>query len=532
MAVCTRDRAADLAICLEAIQKLDYPNLDILIIDNAPTSYATKELVENYPQIRYTCEPRPGLDWARNRAIIEAKGEIIAYTDDDVVVDSGWVKALAKVFAENSEVMAVTGLVVPYELETESQVLFEKCGGFGRGFEGKWYRVDPDNKMLGYWCGTGEFGTGANMAYRRAIFDHIGQFDPALDVGTVTNGGGDLEMYFRVLKEGHTLVYEPNAMVRHRHRRDYAKLKTQITNNSIGLFSYFVRSIKNYPEESLSFWKIFIGWVVYRNLIRLWISLKHPTSFPRDLIWAEIRGYFSGLTRYPKAHKKALEIAKSFGPQTSEKIPQKSGPQELTEAPERKVAVRVVEISQPLKPLTDIREYSDVQVVVTYREKPLGSLKIVNTYQPLSTSRLIEEIVNQLGLKISQPHSNQGMDIRWAKAVACLNKRYTPPTEDTSPEELPTSVSVSINLATYDRPDDLRNCLRCLLKQKTSRRVEIIVVDNHPTSGLTPPVVSEFPSVKLISESRQGLAYARNAGFVASTGDIVIATDDDVTLPP
>ncbi|MGB3511117.1 MAG: glycosyltransferase, partial [Microcoleaceae cyanobacterium] len=42
----------------------------------------------------------------------------------------------------------------------------------------------------------------------------------------------------------------------------------------------------------------------------------------------------------------------------------------------------------------------------------------------------------------------------------------------------------------------------------------------------------EFPSVKLISESRQGLAYARNAGFVASTGDIVIATDDDVTLPP
>ena len=50
-----------------------------------------------YPQVRYVCEPRPGLNWARNRAIAEARGEIIAYTDDDVVVDRGWVRALAGV---------------------------------------------------------------------------------------------------------------------------------------------------------------------------------------------------------------------------------------------------------------------------------------------------------------------------------------------------------------------------------------------------------------------------------------------------
>ena len=67
--------------------------------------------------------------------------------------------------------------------------------------------------------GAGMFGTGANMAYRRSLFDKIGYFDPALDVGTATNGGGDLEMFFRVLKEGYVLVYEPRAVVRHRHRR-------------------------------------------------------------------------------------------------------------------------------------------------------------------------------------------------------------------------------------------------------------------------------------------------------------------------
>ena len=221
VAVCTRDRTADLALCLDALDRLDYPALDLLVVDNAPSSDATERLVRTtYPNVRYVREPRPGLNWARNRAIIEARGEIIAYTDDDVVVDPGWARALASVFAENPDVMAVTGLVVPYELETEAQLFFEWYGGFGRGFERKWYRLHREKRHRWGNLGTGQFGTGANMAYRRSLFDQIGYFDPALDVGTVTNGGGDLEMFFRVLKEGHTLVYEPGAIVRHRHRRD------------------------------------------------------------------------------------------------------------------------------------------------------------------------------------------------------------------------------------------------------------------------------------------------------------------------
>ncbi|MBM4201407.1 MAG: glycosyltransferase family 2 protein, partial [Gammaproteobacteria bacterium] len=104
VAVCTRDRADDLARCLDALLQLDYPNLDLLVVDNAPSDTGTAELVKGrYPGVRYVCEPRPGLDWARNRAILEARGEILAYTDDDVVVDPLWVKSLAQVFAENPE---------------------------------------------------------------------------------------------------------------------------------------------------------------------------------------------------------------------------------------------------------------------------------------------------------------------------------------------------------------------------------------------------------------------------------------------
>jgi GT2 family glycosyltransferase len=249
VAVCTRDcPTEDLRLCLDSLNRLDYPKLDIIIIDNAPCSPGTKNLVtENYPQMKYICEPRPGLNWARNRAIIEARGDIIAFTDDDVVVDPGWVKALAAVFDEEPEAMAVTGSVVPYELETESQELFERYGGFCRGFERRWYHANsaPLARVHGM---TGRYGAGANMAYRSNLFKNIGCFDPALDMGTVTNGGGDLEMFFRVLKGGYCLVYEPNALVRHRHRRDYDNLRQQIENWGIGCISYLVRNAIKYPD--------------------------------------------------------------------------------------------------------------------------------------------------------------------------------------------------------------------------------------------------------------------------------------------
>lgn len=304
VAVCTRERTADLRRCLEALTQLDYDALELLVVDNAPRTAATEQLVRSeYPQVRYICEPRPGLDWARNRAIVEARGSIIAYTDDDVVVDVGWVRALARLFAENTEVMAVTGLVVPYELETEAQLLFEQYGGFGRGFERHWYQVDREGNQrtasLHGW--TGKFGTGANMAYRRSLFEQIGPFDPALDVGTPTNGGGDIEMFFRVLKHGYTLVYEPSAIVRHRHRRDYPSLRTQIANNGVGFSAYHIRSALAYPDERAAFARLWLQWLRRWHLRRLVRSFKGTEPFPRSLILAELWGYVVGLTRYHKA---------------------------------------------------------------------------------------------------------------------------------------------------------------------------------------------------------------------------------------
>ena len=80
----------------------------------------------------YVVEPRPGLSWARNRAIDEADTEVIAWVDDDEECDPWWVSELSRGFVEHPESDAVSGMVVPAELATPAQWWFEAYGGHSK----------------------------------------------------------------------------------------------------------------------------------------------------------------------------------------------------------------------------------------------------------------------------------------------------------------------------------------------------------------------------------------------------------------
>lgn len=533
IAVCTRDRTPDLDRCLAALERMEYANYEILVVDNAPSDMATKQLVrERYPSVRYTCESRPGLDWARNRAIDAARGEIIAFTDDDVIADPGWLRVLAPLFAENPEVMAVTGLVIPYALDTPAEELFERYGGFGRGFERKWYRLrTAGERQPAYHIGAGILGTGANMAFRRDLFARIGQFDPALDVGTVTNGGGDLEMFFRVLVEGYTLVYEPAAFVRHCHRREYARLHAQIANNGIGFFAFLTRSAWAYPRERLAIIRLALWWLWWWDLRRLLISFYQPNSFPRELILAELRGSLIGPLRYWQAHRTARRMQPPARP--------KSGSAIASGVPSRPAAIRPIDLSRPLRVPADLSDYYRVFLVVSWHEIVLGQVEIVHQGQPLGIDRVRQAVVDQLMLRLLEPGLAGDSTAAWDALRAALAQRYSAGAavvavapQPALESKLPADVSVSIVVATRDRPDDLRACLAGLSAQHTSRPVEIIVVDNHPASSQTAALIEEFPKLRWLAEPRAGLSYARNAGIAASCGAIVVTTDDDVVIPP
>jgi glycosyltransferase involved in cell wall biosynthesis len=197
--------------------------------------------------------------------------------------------------------------------------------------------------------------------------------------------------------------------------------------------------------------------------------------------------------------------------------------------PPTRTAVRIVDLSEPLHPLTELVNYEYVRVFVTLHNRLLGAFSIANLNQPISITRLCNAIVANLAFKLIEPNPNIMKEEVWAKTISCLTRHFMPRPIELS--KLPPDVAVSVILATRDRPDDLRECLHCLVTQTTSRPVEIIVVDNNPDSGVTVPVVAEFPGVLLVNERRKGLSYARNKGFGVSSGEILITVDDDVTMP-
>jgi len=521
VAVCTRNRSADLALCLDSIARMSVPATEVLVIDNAPSSDATERLVrERYPHVRYVLEPRPGLDWARNRAIAEARSEIIAFTDDDVIVDVSWIAAIANIFASAPHVHAVTGLVVPFELESEAQQDFESYGGFGRGFLRAWH-------SRGGHHGSGRFGTGANMAFRRSLFERIGGFDPALDVGTPADGGGDLEMYFRVLQEGGMLVFEPRALVRHRHRREPERLRKQMRDWGKGFFVYMRRSTDRYPAERREFRRLTSWWIRRYILRRYLLSFLRPAPYPRDLIIQEVRGALQSRRAYREAVRGAERIARESGAHRYDALDR--GRQSVGEAAAatNEVAVRAVELAALPLAITDIDAARAVHLYLMQDTRPVGSYEVDTRGHSLSAPQLRDTLADFLTpplLKHRRDEIGEHIERWFTGDDTCVSTTATTHT----PARLELA---SIVVATYDRPHDLRECLRSLLAQTTTRQTEIIVVDNHPVSGLTPLVVAEFPGVRLLSEPRQGLSYARNAGIAASAGAIIVAKDDDVVMP-
>lgn len=194
-----------------------------------------------------------------------------------------------------------------------------------------------------------------------------------------------------------------------------------------------------------------------------------------------------------------------------------------------RTAVRTVELSQPLMALANLQDYGAVRVFFTLNGRLLGHTEIDNQNQSVSASELRQTVVNSVILKLFSESGFIDDGTLSTKAMAAINQQFS--RNATEPIKLPNDVSASIVIATLDRPDELRGCLKSLMAQETSRKVEIVIIDNNPSSGLTPPVVAEYPEVVLVNESRRGLAYARNAGFIASKGDICVATDDDVRFP-
>ncbi len=224
--ICTRDRPVYIQKCLSSLTVLTPRAEEIIVVDNASHDDATRMAVEHFPGVRYVRENRGGLDVARNAGVRAARTSLVAFVDDDVVVHPAWLAQLHAAFSQPG-VSAVTGLVLPAALITEAQWIFEKFWGFGRGFTDKFYGPEYFAQTLRDGPPVWNIGAGANMAFRRNVFEKWGYFDERLDAGAA-GCNGDSEQWFRILAGGGTVRYCPRAVVQHEHRADIKGLKKQI----------------------------------------------------------------------------------------------------------------------------------------------------------------------------------------------------------------------------------------------------------------------------------------------------------------
>ncbi|MDB5059392.1 MAG: glycosyl transferase family 2 [Chloroflexi bacterium] len=302
VAVCTRDRPADLQRCLDALIRMPDDGQELIVVDNCPSTDATRRLVESYAQVRYVREDEPGLDAARNRALREARYPFVAFTDDDATPDAGWLRALLRNFTD-PQVLCVTGLTMPAELETDAQEWFELYNSFARGFKRTVFNGTKSNPFA-----AGNIGAGVNMALRRSTLENLGPFDEALDAGTPTHSGGDHEMFSRILAAGYTIVYEPAALNWHRHRRSQEELRRTVYGYGVGVYAAWTRSLL--VEREFGVAKSAVNWLRYDQMPKLARSLRRSEGTRLDLVLAEMLGCARGPSAYLASRRRARSRAK------------------------------------------------------------------------------------------------------------------------------------------------------------------------------------------------------------------------------
>jgi GT2 family glycosyltransferase len=309
--ICTRDRPDDLALALDGLRAQEYPRLRTLVVDNAPSDDRTRRLVSELARTRdldYVTEPRGGLSWARNKGIDASVSEIVAWVDDDEVCDRWWATEVARAFVEVPQAGAVTGIVMPAELETESQVWFEQYSGVarGRGFARAVFSPATAREQSPLYP-LPPYGAGANMAFRRHAIERIGRFDCALGAGTATLAGEDTAALSALLLDGGTIVYQPSAIVHHRHRRDYAALERVMLGYGRGLSAYYASMVVRHPRCLPELARL------SRRAIRDQVSrdgqkLRDLEGFPPELLRLNRKGLLQGAFMYPGAWLRARRM--------------------------------------------------------------------------------------------------------------------------------------------------------------------------------------------------------------------------------
>ncbi|MBK1714384.1 glycosyltransferase [Rubrivivax gelatinosus] len=292
--VCTYNRAASLADTLAALAALELApgfEWELVVVDNNSRD-ATRQTVEDFAAahpalaLRYVFEARQGLSHARNRGIAEARGAILAFTDDDVLPAPDWLALLVRGMEEHG-CAAAGGYIAPLWLAPPPAWLTERFYGFlalKTDEDGPKPVSEPEHMPFG-----------ASLVFRREVFERLGGFDPNLGrKGAVLAGGEEIDVLMRVVHDGGRVVYFPQARVRHKveafrlNKRYFRRWRYQCSRNEAAALPATGRRIAGVPAYLLPQLARAVGKAA-------WMRLTSPAdeAFRQEMIvW-----HFLGLMR-------------------------------------------------------------------------------------------------------------------------------------------------------------------------------------------------------------------------------------------
>lgn len=215
--ICTHNRDPYLAEAIDSLLAQDLAaqgmgDFEVIVVDNASTD-TTKAIVEarlSDPRLKYIYESKLGLSHARNRGVVESRGEIVAYLDDDAVAERHWLRTLVQAYREDDKLAIAGGRVTllwPNQMEPPtwlSDAMLSCLGHYDLGQD----VVTIDNPSL--------TPRGLNYSLRRSFLDSVGGFDLQLGrVGKKLLSNEELYMTEAALKQGLRVAYLPDALVAH-----------------------------------------------------------------------------------------------------------------------------------------------------------------------------------------------------------------------------------------------------------------------------------------------------------------------------
>ncbi|TML28666.1 MAG: glycosyltransferase family 2 protein [Actinobacteria bacterium] len=315
--------------CVAAVCGQAYPSFEVIVSDNRPDDGPERaahwrQLMAD-PRVTVVAEPLTGSSAARNRGVQVARGEVVAFLDDDAVPVPGWLLAVGRRFALEPATDAVTGLVLPHELETPAQVLFERSGskvahryerislaggpaaaGSGAPRRGRfevtaWHperpSVPPENYLI---YRVGRFAMGTNMAFRTEVLRRLGGFDDAMGIGTPSLGGVELHFFVRMLFAGGRLTFDPEVVMHHTHIREYDELRRKLYSYGCGYTAMLTSLVLAQPWHLIGLSRNV--WQALRLFGRKFFTERGAAAaegyFPAELSRAEMRGFTIGPLRY------------------------------------------------------------------------------------------------------------------------------------------------------------------------------------------------------------------------------------------